>query len=111
MSSPFIGGVLAFLAGFAVSGVNYALNLRAVRKRPDAIASLSVVRQALSIGCLAAAYFLARVLPWGSTPLLVGAALGLTIPSVLLSMRLAKINDALSEAAAHTTVEGDDPNG
>ena len=111
MSSPIIGGILAFLVGFGVSGINYALNLSVLRKKPEAVASLSVVRQALNIGCLAAAFFLSRVLPWGSTPLLVGAALGLTIPSVLLSMRLAKVNDALSESAPHTAEEGDDPNG
>lgn len=111
MGSPIIGGVLAFLAGFAVSGINYALSLRVLKRKPQAIGSISVVRQALNIGCLAAAFFLSKVLPWGSAPLLVGTALGLTIPSVLLSMRLAKINDALNASSANAPMEGDDPNG
>ena len=108
MASPIVGGLLAFAAGLAVAGINYGVNLSVLKKKPAALASLSVVRQALNVGCLAAAYFLSKVLPWDSAPLLIGAALGLTIPSVLFSLRLAKQNDAMS--TGKTPEEGDDQN-
>ena len=108
MASPIVGGLLAFLAGLAVAVVNYGINLSVLKKKPAALTSLSVVRQALNVGCLAAAYLLSKVLPWDSAPLLIGAALGLTVPSVLFSLRLAKQNDAMS--TGKTPGEGDDQN-
>lgn len=115
MDAPLVGGLLAFLGGCAVSALNFAINLRALKKHPDRLASLSVVRQIISVAYLAAAYFLGKVLPWGYAPLLIGAAIGLTVPSVLLSLRLAKINDSLSELVApeeeNPTEEGEDQHG
>lgn len=106
MGSPIVGGLLAFLGGCAVSALNYGINLRVLKRRPAALASMSIVREILSVVYLAAAYLLANVLPWGYVPLLVGAALGLTIPSIFLSFRLAKINDALSADAEGETSSG-----
>ena len=111
MDSPIIGGLLAFLLGSAVSGVNYAINLRTLKKKPSALASMAVVRQVLNVGCLVAVFALSGVLPWGRMVLLLGAAIGLTIPSILLSLRLAKINDAISAQSKKTSEKGGDPNG
>lgn len=94
MNAPIVGGLLAFLGGAAVSLLNYWINYRTLKRKPAALASMSVVRQLLSVGYLAAVFLLAKVLPWDYMPLLLGAAIGLTVPSVLLSMRLAKLNDA-----------------
>ena len=107
MDAPIVGGVLAFLAGLCVSGLNYALNLYVLKKSPASLARVSPLRQALSVGCLAAAYLLSGILPWGHMPLLVGAALGLTVPSVLLALRLAKINDERA-AGGEDTAGGED---
>ena len=110
MEQPLIGGLLAFLGGAAVSVLNYRLNLRALRKKPSALASLAVLRQALSVAYLVAVFLLARVLPWGMVPLLAGAAVGLTVPAVLLSLKLAKINDAMSaQAKDESSAKGDEP--
>ena len=108
MEAPIIGGLLAFLGGAAVALLNFGLNLRTLKRRPAALPYLSVVRQLLNVGCLAAAFFLADVLPWGRVPLLVGAAVGLTIPAILLSMRLAKINDSLRADADTSSEKGAD---
>ncbi len=108
MDAPIVGGVLAFLGGCAVSLLNYWINLRTLKKRPAALASMSIVREILSIIYLVAAYRLAGVLPWGHVPLLIGAAVGLTVPSIALAGRLAKLNDALSAEAEKTSVKGDE---
>ena len=111
MDSPVVGGLLAFLFGAAVSLLNYRINLRTLKKNPANIANMSVVRQILSVACLVAVFLLAKVLPWDHIPLLLGAAIGLTVPSILLSFRLAKLNDAASAQAETSTEKGEDPNG
>ena len=109
MGSPVVGGALAFLGGVAVSWLNYRINLRTLKKKPSALASVSVVRQLLSIGYLVLVFALAGVLPWDHMPLLLGAAVGLTIPSILLAMRLAQINDSLSQSKNNSAEKGADP--
>ena len=112
VQSPIIGGLLAFLVGCGVAYVNYRINLYTLRKRPNLLATLSGVRQFLNVACLAAAYILGKTLPWGRVPLLVGAAVGLTVPSVLLSLRLAKKNDALAEPSPDESAsKGEDRHG
>ena len=94
MGWQLLGGLLAFLGGAAVSGINYAMNRRALRRRPGALASVSILRQALNVAYLAAVFLMRGVLSWEPAPLLVGAAVGLTVPGILLALLLAKQNDA-----------------
>ncbi len=113
MESPLAGGVLALLGGCAVSLLNYSINLRTLKNKPSALASVSVVRQVLSIGYLVLVFALAGVLPWDHMPLLLGAAVGLTIPSILLAVRLAGVNDSINKnkARSEMTGKGDDSDG
>ena len=68
------------------------------------------MRQIISVGYLVAVFFLVKLLPWDYVPLLVGAAVGLTVPSVLLSWKLAKINDSLSPETEDPPEKGADAN-
>lgn len=112
MTSPIVGGLLAFLVGGAVSALNYRLNLLVLRNKPAQLANMSFVRQILSVACLVAAFLLGKVLPWGQVPTLIGAALGLTVPAFFFAFRLAKLNDAASEKADKSSEKGaDEPNG
>ena len=104
MSSPLAGALLAFLGGCVISYVNYRINLYALRRRTSLLATLSAVRQLLSVAYFVLVYALTRALPWGLAPLL-GAAVGLTVPSVLLAMRLARKNDAGEGPAKDTSSE------
>ena len=108
MDAPIIGGLLAFLGGACISVLNYVINLRTLKRKPSALASVAVLRQLLSVGYLAAVFFLGGVLPWDRTPLLLGAALGLTLPAILLSLRLAKQNDAMSAEKKKALEKGAD---
>ena len=109
MDQPIVGGLLAFAGGAAVALVNFAINRRVLKRKPAASAYISIVRQVLNVAYLVLAFLLARVLPWGSTPLLVGAALGLTLPAFPLALRLAKINDSLSAAGKEEAGKGEEP--
>ncbi len=74
------GVFAAFSCGFAVSVLNFLLSRYALKKHPQMFASFTAVRMLTSIACFALAYFLAPYTPWKPIFLLIGVALGLTIP-------------------------------
>ncbi len=109
-----IGGAIAFAVGALISYLLYRLNLRVLQTKPDRFASFSVVRQLVSAGYLFLVFFVSRRLPWSPLAMLLGAAFGVTIPSILLAFRLAKMNDrtsAKNPAGTAGTEEGDDARG
>ena len=97
MDNPLVGGLLAFLAGTALSGLNYGITGWVLKAHPNLLPWTTILRQLISVGGLVGAYLLGGILPWGRTPLLLGAAAGLTIPSILLSLRLSKRSAAMNQ--------------
>lgn len=102
---------LALLGGAAVAYLNYRINLRALRKKPDALASLSFLRELLSVVYFVLVFYFSAPLESGRVPVLICAAVGLTIPSVLLAMRLSKISEQMSAQTEESSGEGEDRNG
>ena len=112
MDSPIAAGVIALLGGGAVAWLNYRINLRTLKKNPSAIASMSAARQFISVAYLILVYVVAGALGIDRMAPLLGAALGLTIPSILLAVRLAKINDSLHKKGGETASgKGDEADG
>ncbi len=83
-----IGGGSALLVGAALSWCNYLITKRMLDKHPNQVGISSVIRMAISVAYLIVLYFLAQFLQWPLEGLLVGGALGLTVPSVILAYRL-----------------------
>lgn len=110
MDQPLVQGLLAFLGGAAVSGLNALLSARLLNRKPSAYASFSAVRQLFSVACLVLVFFGSRALGWDVTAPLIGAALGLSTLSVLFAVLLARRNDKRSKSAAADR-KGDDLNG
>ena len=81
------GLAAAFLGGALVAWLNYLLSRRALRADGGA-AAVSAVRTLCSVGYLAAIYFLAPFTPWERIWMLLGAALGLTVPMAYFTVRL-----------------------
>ena len=81
------GLAAAFLGGALVAWLNYLLSRRALRAGGGATA-VSAVRTLCSVGYLAAVYFLAPYTPWERLWMLLGAALGLTVPMAYFTVRL-----------------------
>ena len=52
MDQPLVQGLLAFLGGAAVSGLNALLSARLLNRKPSAYASFSAVRQLFNVACL-----------------------------------------------------------
>ena len=90
MSSPMIGGLLVCALGVLLAFGNDAMTRAVCKRKPSLLVPFFAARQIVNIAYLAALYFLSPALPWGATPLLVGGALGVTVPSVFLASRLAK---------------------
>ncbi len=110
MDQPLVQGLLAFLGGAAVSGLNALLSARLLNRKPSAYASFSAVRQLFNVAYLVLVFFGSRALGWDVTAPLVGAALGLTAPSMVFAMLLARRNDKRSKSAS-ADKKGEDLNG
>lgn len=111
MNHWFFGAALAFLAGTAISYINYRISLLVLRKKPDAVAASSVARQFLNVAYFAAVYFLTPYTPWGLLSTLVGAAIGITIPMfwfTYLLLRASGNRPAGTQKEPESTTKGDD---
>ena len=107
MDQPIVQGLLTFLGGAVVAGLNALLSARLLDKKPAAFASFSAVRQLFNVAYLVLVFFGSRALGWDVTAPLVGAALGL---SMVFAMLLARRNDKKSKSAA-ADKKGEDLNG
>lgn len=95
--------IAAFLGGTLLSVACYFLAKWVLRHRAGQYAAVSAVRQVLGVGYLAALFFLGRngaYLPW----LLIGGALGVTAPALLLTVKLVRVSDEKKQ-------EGEDNDG
>ena len=92
MTDILIGGGLALVVGTALSFANYFITKKLInnKKTTSPIAIISFLRQTLNIAYLVAIYFLSGLLPWPMEAMVIGAAIGVTLPSVVLSFRLSK---------------------
>lgn len=98
MNHWIVGALLALLGGVGIALLNYALSGRVIRKKPAAYASFGMVRQLIHAAYLLALFCLAPLTPWELLPLLVGGALGMTLPLLALSPRLARQMQAALES-------------
>ena len=90
MAGSLPGFFIALALGVLVATINFVVTSRATRGSGSALFAVPVLRTALSVGTLAAAYFLAPLTPWDRTWMLVGAAVGLTVPALPYTLLLLK---------------------
>ena len=87
------GAIITAAAGAGIAYVNYLLSRYMLKKKPDLLTALPVMRQCFNIAYLAAVYFLAPYTPWDRIPLLVAAVIGITIPMFFFTYLLVKQSD------------------
>ncbi len=103
METEILGAAVAFAVGCAVSFINYKVSLRAFTKNDTRSMYISIaLRQVINLCCLIAAYFSADLFPWSREASLLGAALGITLPSAAFTR---KIRDCIND-----NKEADDDN-
>ena len=82
----FLYGVAGFFAALAAAMLS-AFVSRVLSARGTSLAAVSMMRQLLNVLVLTAAYFVADALEISVVAVLVGAALGLTVPLIYLTSR------------------------
>lgn len=95
MRSDIFGAALAFAAGFALAGASYLFSRRVLRTKPDRYALSHTLKQIVQVLFLVALFVLGDRTPWDRLWLLVGGALGITLPMIWFTYRLVKFNDSL----------------
>ena len=90
MDSIFPGAFVVLLGGAAVALLNFWLTKRKMERDPDGLPRFFLVRTALNVGYLALIYLLTERFGWEPMRLLLAAAIGLTVPSVVLAAGLSK---------------------
>ena len=90
METQYTAALIAFLGGAVISLVNAVITARQVKSNKDAMGNASVLRQILGLIYLAATYFVVRKLGIDYFLPLLGAAIGVTIPSILFAITIAK---------------------
>ena len=83
----------AFLCGTAISFVDFRISKYFLRRGEQKLAVSSMLRQTLNVAYLVILFLLAQHFGLRTWLLLLGGALGLTIPSVLFTAKLLKASD------------------
>ncbi|MBQ9912743.1 MAG: hypothetical protein IJO73_00790 [Clostridia bacterium] len=108
MAHNIIGAVICALAGLLIAYINYLLSRKILKAAPEKFALATVARQIIQVGYLAAVYFIGDGLTVSLVWLLVGAAVGMTVPMAFFTKKLVAFNEA---AAAETKNGEEDENG
>lgn len=87
MTEQIPGMLIALAVGVAFSVCNYLL-LRSQRKRADRLGLVFSLRQIINLGVLIGIYLLGGLTPWDPIYMLVAGAVGLTVPSMILTVRM-----------------------
>ena len=82
---PHIIGMI--LAGLLIAYINYLLSRKILKAAPEKFALATVARQIIQVGYLAAVYFIGDGLTVSLVWLLVGAAVGMTVPMAFFTKR------------------------
>ncbi len=95
MNSDIAGAAVTAALGVLIAVVNYLLSRQVLLKAPDKYAFITVVRQMVQVGFLAAVYFIgARLEAADVTNLLVGAVIGMTVPMFFFTKKLLAVNNS-----------------
>ena len=90
MSSNYIAAVIAFLGGSVIALINALIMAKNVKSESHSLPGITLLRQIISAVYLAAIYFFCRKMSYDIFWPLIGAAAGLTIPSIFFAVTIAK---------------------
>ena len=109
MNNNIIGAVVVGIIGLFIAFVNYIISKNVLIKSAEKYSLVTVVRQIVQVGFLAIVYFAgSKVQTLNPVYLLVGAAIGMTLPMMYFTKKLLSINETLT---ARITEKGDEAEG
>ncbi len=95
MNHNIIGALIAAAIGLLIAFVNYLISKKVLINAPEKYSLVTVARQILQIGFLAASYFIGTNLKLADPVyLLVGAVLGMTLPMLFFTKKLLAVNES-----------------
>ncbi|MBQ8868992.1 MAG: hypothetical protein IJ027_04670 [Oscillospiraceae bacterium] len=97
MKADLIGAAITLALGVLIAVGNYFLSAYMLKKRPEAYASTTVLRQMIQVLYLVAVLLIGEKTPADVIYLLIGAAVGITVPMFYFTGKLVKLNDALNK--------------
>ena len=89
----YIFSALAFICGALLAFLNYRISRCFLKKDEGSFALVSVLRQLLNITFLAALFFIGQYTSLNQLYLLIGGALGITLPMLFFTPRLLRYAD------------------
>lgn len=93
-----IGAVAAAAIGFLISFINYTFSKKALVNTPDKFPATFMVRQFLQVAYLVVVYFIgAKTAVAELMYLLIGAAVGMTVPTIFFTKKLLALNELGSQ--------------
>lgn len=99
----------AFVPGVVIAAVNYVVSRKILTGKPETYASTTVIRQVCSVAYLVVAYFVGnRWFPENLLSILLGAALGVTLPLFYFTVKLLRINSEQTKPQNAEEREGED---
>ncbi len=87
------GMLIALGGGCLVCLLNYTLSRTVLWKKPSLFAAFTIIRQVFNVGYLVVLYFVAPLTPWDRVYLLLGGALGVTLPMIYFTVKLVRLSD------------------
>jgi hypothetical protein len=97
LKADLIGAAITLALGVLIAVGNYFLSAYMLKKRPEAYAYTTVLRQIVQVLYLVAVLFIGEKTPADVIYLLIGAAVGITVPMFYFTGKLVKLNDALNK--------------
>ncbi len=94
----YLAAAVACGIGFAICYLNYCISKRYLAKNTDKFYVSFIFRQAINVALLVAVYFIAPLLGINQSYALIGAALGITLPSAKFTRDLLEFQKTLRPA-------------
>ncbi len=108
MSFWLFGVLFSLFGGCLISFLNYLLSRYILIKKEKFFSAFGIIRQIFNVGYLVILYFIAPKTPWDLFYLLIGGALGITLPMFYFTAKLVKLSEKLKNKPSDTVAQGEE---
>ena len=108
MTKNIVSALLALALGLAIAFINSRITKKALEKNTNGAMAVSLVRSFLNIACIFGVYFLAKAADCALAYPLIGAGIGLTVPSLIFAFSMSKKLSEQENAAKEQTKKEDE---
>lgn len=106
LKANLIGAAVTLALGILIAFLNYLLSAYMLKKHPQSYPSSMAVRQIVQVLYFVAVFFIGEKTPADVIYLLIGAAVGITLPMFYFTGKLVKLNDALNKERRESESDG-----